>query len=86
MPEFDNHKLSIVIQGKVDNTQHNNGKSITQLSIDSCRKFFPGAEIILSTWSGDNFDLENFDKLVLSEDLVIQLRPGLKLRILEDKL
>lgn len=68
MPEFDNHKLSIVIQGKVDNTQHNNGKSITQLSIDSCRKFFPSAEIILSTWSGDNFDLENFDKLVLSED------------------
>ena len=68
MQKITDNQISIIIQGKVETANDLNGKPITQSVIDSCRENFPAAEIILSTWSKDNFYLKNYDKIVLSED------------------
>lgn len=53
-------ELSIVIQGPVS--------GFTTPCCESVRRLFPGAEVILSTWKGENTDGLSFDKLVLSDD------------------
>lgn len=61
MNTISDKELSIVVQGAIDPTY-------TIQCLNSIRKFFPGAEIILSTWNGSDVSRCNYDKLVLSND------------------
>lgn len=53
--------ISFVIQGKVN-------KQTTPKAIASIRQFFPGAEIVLSTYIGTETSGLNYDKIALVED------------------
>ena len=57
-------ELSFVVQGPV----HTGGEFSTINACNSIRKYFPDAEIILSTWIGENTEGITYDTLVLSED------------------
>lgn len=58
--------ISFVVQGPVFRDLA--GEDLTLKSLDSIRRICPGAEIILSTWAGQNIDGLPFDVLVQSED------------------
>ena len=58
---IDTNDISFVVQGAVD-------KKITKECLNSIRKCFPGAKIILSTWKGTNVTNLSFDQLVVSDD------------------
>lgn len=69
-------ELSIVIQGAVCGSAQ--GKNdYTKKVCESARKFFPDAEIILSTWEGARTEGLVYDKLVLSKniDMTYIIRP-----------
>lgn len=68
--------LSIVVQGAVCGSGAGKNEYTKEACI-SVRKYFPQAEIILSTWSGMNTEGIEFDKLVLSENIELQniIRP-----------
>lgn len=53
--------ISVVVQGVINKTE-------TLKCLKSIRKHLPDAEIILSTWIGENIDGLIYDKLVLNED------------------
>lgn len=55
-------EISIVIQGKVDIEK-------TLKCIESVREYLPGAEIILSTWKGENVKGLDYDQVIFSDDL-----------------
>jgi hypothetical protein len=54
-----NKNITFVVQGVLNNTQ---------LLINDIRRYFPGSQIIVSTWFTDVIDIQKYDKLVLSED------------------
>lgn len=60
-PLIDSKQISVVVQGPIL-------PKITAQGLESIRRFFPDAQIILSTWK--NADVQNltFDSLVLNED------------------
>ncbi|RYZ77751.1 MAG: hypothetical protein EOP05_00695 [Proteobacteria bacterium] len=58
--------VSFVIQGPV--FRNIDGEDLTLKALNSIKRFCPGAEIILSTWRGQNTDGLPFDQLVVSED------------------
>ena len=53
--------ISVVIQGGID-------RKYTPMSIESVRRFLPGATIILSTWEGASVDGLDFDEVVFNRD------------------
>lgn len=53
--------ISVVVQGAVD-------PNLTRPCLGSIRAILPGAEIILSTWTGSNTEELDYDVLVLSDD------------------
>lgn len=59
-------ELSIVVQGPVSGTK-NTPNEFTRVCLNTARKFFPGAEIIFSTWKGEDTDGLRFDKIVFSK-------------------
>lgn len=68
-------EISIVVQGPVFNTNSNSVKQpITGRALNSIRKQFPGAELILSTWEGSDVEGLDYDILILSKD------PGSEIR------
>lgn len=62
--------VSVVVQGPVQNTSdrvhHEDG--ITQRCLKSIRVHLPGANIILSTWAGQDLTNLDYDRLIISED------------------
>lgn len=52
--------VSFVLQGK-------NVKGQTALCCKSIRKHFPDAEIILSTWEGENVNITNCNKIIYNK-------------------
>lgn len=61
--------ISFVVQGAIDRqisplTQ----EPITKSCLDSLRRYHPGAELILSTWQGQNLEGLDYDVLVLNDD------------------
>lgn len=54
------YDVSLVVQGAVS--------PVTKSVLDSLRKVFPGAELILSTWEGTDLSGLLFDKAVFSPD------------------
>lgn len=73
----DSNRLSIVIQGPISGNKAN-PKIYTQKCCDTARKCFPRAEVILSTWVGENTDGLSYDKCIKSDP------PLLKKCIYED--
>jgi hypothetical protein len=61
--------LSFVVQGAVDvSISPLTGEPITKSCLDSLRRHHPGAEIILSTWCGQNVDGLDYDVLIQNQD------------------
>lgn len=58
---IDTKDISVVVQGAVD-------KINTPLCLNSVRKCFPGAEVILSTWEGTDVSDLTYDKVLLNKD------------------
>lgn len=58
---MDTRDISIVIQGAVD-------KINTPKCVKSLRKYFPGSQIIVSTWEGTNINALDADDFILSKD------------------
>ncbi|WP_298721661.1 WavE lipopolysaccharide synthesis family protein [uncultured Oceanisphaera sp.] len=67
--KIDNKDISFVLQGPVSASKDRIQKEgVTEKNIASIRQLFPGSEIILSTWKGqDTADLD-VDKLILLDD------------------
>jgi hypothetical protein len=58
----DGSNLSVVLQGPVCN------KSETQILVDTYRNILPKAEIILSTWAGNEFYVSSVDRIIYNKD------------------
>lgn len=56
-----NKDISVVVQGAID-------KKLTPECLKSIRKYFPEAEIILSTWEGSDVSGLDYDILLLNQD------------------
>ncbi len=62
-------ELSFVVQGVVEREKSQlTGKPLTQSCLESLRTHYPGAEIILSTWRGQDVDGLPFDRIVWNDD------------------
>ena len=61
MAKIHSSDISVVVQGAVN-------RELTPKCLVSIRKYFPGAEIILSTWEGTDVSGLEYDKLVLNKD------------------
>lgn len=62
-------KISFVVQGPViTQSDMRLGVYSTADVLQSIRKYYPGVEIILSTWKGTETDGLSYDQLVLNED------------------
>ena len=59
--------ISVVVQGPIERTTE---KNITGTVCESIRKILPGAEIILSTWEGNDTQGIEFDKVIFNENIV----------------
>lgn len=64
---FCDSNLSIVISGPILGTEKDK-KSYTRQACNSARSTFPNAEIILSTWEGEDVSSLNFDKCIYNSD------------------
>jgi hypothetical protein len=61
--------LSFVVQGAIDHSiSPMTGEAVTRSCLGSLRRYHPGAEIILSTWHGQQLDGLDYDVLVLNDD------------------
>ncbi len=56
-----NEEITVVIQGAID-------ERFTAFSIESVRRFLPGAYIVISTWQGASVDNLDFDDVVFNKD------------------
>jgi hypothetical protein len=63
-------EISVVIQGPVVGNRRQDQRSSPSTGevVGSVRAILPGAELILSTWRGQDLNGLTYDKLVLSED------------------
>lgn len=61
MKQISANEISIVVQGTIH-------EKYTKKCLNSLRRAFPGAEIILSTWKGMKVAGLSFDKLLLNDD------------------
>jgi len=61
--------LSFVVQGQINReVSALTGQPITYSCLESLRRYYPNAEIILSTWKGEDVSGLTFDKVVFSDD------------------
>jgi len=74
------NEISFVVQGALDKRKYKNS-FVTQEVVNSIRKFYPSSEIILSTWVNQYIEVENCDKIVLSEDPGGYLSNGVHLNV-----
>jgi hypothetical protein len=62
-------QISFVVQGPIDRSMFRpNQLPVTQACLESIRQWYPGSEIVLSTWEGAPVDDLTWDVLVRSED------------------
>ncbi|MDP9171072.1 MAG: WavE lipopolysaccharide synthesis family protein, partial [Acidobacteriota bacterium] len=76
--------LSFVVQGAIDREiSPLTGRPITQSCLESLRKHYPGAEVILSTWQGQDVAGLDCDQLILNEDPGAwnAFRPGAEVKL-----
>lgn len=67
--KIESSEISVIIQGPVVHRSYQYGEqSITQAAINSVRSLLPEAEIILSTWEGENVNSVLVDILVETPD------------------
>lgn len=64
---LESSNISFVVQGPVI-AESSSGAFATRSVLESIRKYYPVAEIILSTWKGTNVSGLTFDKVILSDD------------------
>ena len=62
---MNNADISVIVQGKIIGNGLDN--EITKRVCESIRRLMPEAQIILSTWEGENTDGIPYDKLVLNK-------------------
>lgn len=61
--------ITVVVQGPVQTFQDRPQEpGITRKCLESVRAFLPGANVILSTWPGQDLEGLDYDELVISED------------------
>lgn len=58
---IESKNISVVVQGAIDLEN-------TWLAMQSIRRYFPEAEIILSTWEGSNVDNLPYDQVIFNKD------------------
>lgn len=63
-----NDHISVVVSGPIFHGSNNEAGEFTALGCRSIREILPGAEIVLSTWEGEDVSGIDYDKLVLSKD------------------
>lgn len=67
--KIDSKKISVIVRGLiVGNSELDNKKKFTKLSLESIRKYLPEAQIILSTWKNSDISNLDYDILVLNEE------------------
>lgn len=67
--DFSSKDFSVIIQGPIIGKKNDTiEKQLSQECIKSIRKNMPDAEIIISTWIGEETDHLDFDKIVFNED------------------
>lgn len=67
--DFFSKDFSVVIQGPIVGKKSDSAENQqTQQCIDSIRRHLPDAEIIISTWKGEETDHLTADKILFSED------------------
>lgn len=60
--------ISVIVQGNICGTQEN-PKEYTKKLCESIRRYYPEAEIIVSTWKGQDVEGIGYNRLVLSEPI-----------------
>lgn len=69
MAHISTHEFSVVLQGPVlGKPADTDEKQLTRRCIASIRQHLPGAEIIISTWKGEDASHLDFDKIVYNDD------------------
>lgn len=63
---IDYRGISVVVQGPIERTTE---KNVTGMVCESIRKTLPGAEIILSTWEGNDTQGLEFDKVIFNNNI-----------------
>lgn len=67
--DFSSKDFSIIIQGPIIGKKNDPiEKQLSQKCIKSIRQNLPGAEIIISTWIGEDANHLDYDKIIFSED------------------
>lgn len=66
--KVDTEEISIVVQGPVIWNKDYYETGWTFEVLNRARHFFPGSEIILSTWKGQNIDGLSFDFVIFNDD------------------
>lgn len=67
--KIENKDISFVLQGPVSASKNRaQQEGVTEKNITSIRQLFPGSEIILSTWKGQDTAGLDIDKLILLDD------------------
>lgn len=64
---FSDSNLSVVISGPVLGTEEDR-KKYTREACESARRVFRNAEIVFSTWIGEDVDELDFDKIIFNRD------------------
>lgn len=67
-PKVTAFQVSVVISGPIFHDAGEGGRSATALGCESVRRLLPGAEIVLSTWVGEDVSGIDYDRVVFSED------------------
>jgi hypothetical protein len=69
MSRIQSGDISFIVQGAVDRAiSEVNGKPTTQSCLESIRRWYPGSEIVLSTWEVSDVSNLDYDVLVTSPD------------------
>lgn len=66
---IDYKEISVVVQGPIVRQMLDTGCFITQAVCRSIREKLPGAEIIISTWEGEDISNLVFDKIVFNKNI-----------------
>ena len=70
MEEYHSNDISVVLQGPIFGANANSeDDEWTRLSCESIRKYLPGAEIIVSTWAGEDVSGLDYDKVVFNKKI-----------------
>ncbi len=61
--------ISVIVRGLVVGAGENDERrKFTKRSLESVRRYLPGAEIILSTWKGSDVDGLHYDRVLFSDE------------------